>query len=303
MPKHKGEGNLYSRFILRVLAPPFIALLIVGVIALQQLGTILHRQAIDGLKRSAVATAATLEREFSLRETVLKQTGAELFVIKNEYTTNRQNLDSNRNACRVHIKQNLPYTSAPNGVCEPFNGGFDGGRASLLALENEYVKLGEASIQDQNQRTNERLSAFKQFFPETLVILVLDDKKQVVSSAHSGAFKGSNEIFQPEAASAQASPIRGKVMSASDFKLVTFAFQIPGGSVLAAYDLQNEHFIRQAWLSAPIDRSRASAVLLDASGTPVYPVFKNSDDFKKNIDSLREKPFLRCSSTMLGTLS
>ena len=82
--KNKYEGNLHQRFILRVLAPPFISLLILSLIGLWQLDVLLRRQAVDNLQRSATTTASALEREFSLRQTVLTRTGTELFVIKSE---------------------------------------------------------------------------------------------------------------------------------------------------------------------------------------------------------------------------
>lgn len=289
------SGNLYSRFIIRVLAPPFLILLILSLVALQQLDSILHRQAIEDLSRSADTTATVLEREFSLRETVLKQTGAELFVIKTEYNANRKKLDSDRDACRGYIKQKATHIGAPGGVCEPFLSGIAGSSANLAALEDEYVKLGEAIIKDQNQRTAERLSAFKQFFPETLALLIIDSNKQVVSSAYSGAFKASNKIFQTDAEAALAKPIRGKVSESSGFTLATFAFQIPGGSVLAAYDVHNEQFIRPVWASAPIDRSQAAVFLLDSMGNPVYPAVKNGGSFQKNAADLRRKPYIETS--------
>lgn len=286
-------SNLYGRFILRVLVPPFLALLILSTLIIHQLDVILHKQAISDLKRSAVTTAATLEQEFLLRETVLKQTGAELFVIKTEYNTNRVNLDNNRNACRAYIIQKNTYNGAPNGVCEPFLRGLSAGSGPLVSLENEYIKLGEQLVKDQSQRINERLSAFKQFFPETLALLIIDDNKRVVSSAYSGAFNGTNEIFQPDAEAALLNPIRGKVTSTPDFNMATFAFKIPGGSALASYDLQHEYFIRQAWASAPIDRSRALAVLLDSQGNPVYPALADAENLKTHSEELRSQPFMK----------
>lgn len=283
--------NLYGRFILRVLAPPFIILLLFSTVGLMQLDRVLHSQAINDLKRSANTTAASLEREFTLRETVLKQMGNELFIIKSEYATGRAALDSNRDACRSYIQQKQTHVSAPGGVCDLFLGGFNGGRGTLQSLENEYIKLGEAAIRDQDQRINERLSAFKQFFPETLALLVIDSNKQVISSAHSGAFKGTNDIFLSDATTALANPIRGKVSAAAGFTMATFSFQIPGGSVLAAYDIQNEHFIRQTWASAPIDRSQALIVLADSESMPVYPALKDAETFRVNAAGISQKSY------------
>ncbi len=286
-------NSLYSRFILRVLAPPFIILLALSIVGLHQLDSILHHQAIDDLKRSAATTAATLEREFTLRETVLKQTGSELFIIKSEYTESKNKLESDHAACRAFIQQKFTYVAAPNGVCEPFAAGLTDTRTSLASLENEYVKRGEELIQNQNQRINERLSAYKAFFPETLALLIIDDNKSLVSSAYSGAYPGTNDVFIADAEAALTSPIRGKMTSSETFQIATFAFQIPGGSVLAAYDVQNEHFIRQAWESAPIDKTRALAVLLDSEGNSVFPVLKNPNSFIGTVDDLHKKAFIK----------
>ncbi len=293
--KARYESNLHRRFIIRVLAPPFLALLVLSLIVVWQLNRILHQQAINNLRRSANTTAATLEREFSLRETVLKQTGTELFIIKSEYSANLKKLTSNRDSCRAYILRSGTFRNAPNGVCKSFLAGFAAGGSSLAALENEYARIGEELISQQGQRINERLSAFKQFFPETLELMIINDHKQVVSSAVSGVFKGSTNAFQLEAVSALTDPIRGKVTSAESFKLATFAFPISGGSVLAAYDLNNEHFVRRAWASAPIDRSRALAVLLDSSGNPAYPRLNDGERFISSAADLRQKPFVQIS--------
>lgn len=282
----KYELNLQRRFILRVLLPPFIALLLLSLVGFWQLDKLLREQAVSELKRSATALGAKLDREFAMRETVLKRTGEELFVIKSEYQSSRKKLDENREACRAHVRQRATFQGSPGGVCEPFSAG----SVSLSTIENEYVKKGEELIKTQNQRINERLSAFKQFFPETLALVVVDDK-QVVSSAFSGAFKGSDEDFMPDAKAALIQPIRGKTVSAEDFELGIFAYPITGGSVLAAYDLNHENFLRQTWESAPIDRKRALAVILDAEGRAAYPDLQNADTFVSSAARLRSETY------------
>lgn len=285
-------GNLGRHFVLWVLMPPFCVLLVVAVIGLWQLNNVLHRQAIDGLRRSATTTAAALEQQFSLRDTVLKQTGTELLIIKNEYRVNRTALDDNHNACRAYLLKNANPRQAPNGVCQPFLGGLDSTAGRLAALENEYARLGEALIGDQNQRINERLSAFKAFFPETLALVVLDDTKQPVSSALSGAFKGSIAPFQADAETALRHAIKSKLTTVSGFRLAVSAFPFGGGSALAAYDLQHENFIRQTWSNAPIDRTRSLALLLDSSGKPAYPLLKDSNQLTSRVHDLRHKAYV-----------
>lgn len=289
--RDRQEGNLHRHFIWRVLVPPLATLLVVGAIGLWQLNRLLYNQAIADLKRTAATTAATLDREFTSRETVLKRTGAELFIIKSGYQTNRKKLDQNRGDCRAFVQQRGTFQGAPNGVCEPFRGGFAGNNPdSLAAIEDEYVKLGEELIHDQNQRINERLSAFKQFFPETLALVVLDDQKQLVSSALSGVFTGTAEAFKADAEAALTQPTRGKQAIVADFKVSTFAFPITGGSVLVAFDMLHENFVRYTWLSSPIDRSRAVTILVDAEGKPAYPDLKSVTALQQNNMALRLEP-------------
>jgi signal transduction histidine kinase len=117
----------------------------------------------------------------------------------------------------------------------------------------------------------------------------VDEHQQPVSSALSGVFKASTASFQTDAAAALKQPIRGKVVQSEGFELAEFAFPIPGGSALAAYDVQNEHFIRQTWLSAPVDRTQALAVMLDNTGKPAYPSLKDGSRFVKAANALRQQ--------------
>lgn len=287
--KNKYESTLHRRFVIRVLAPPFIALLILFVVGLWQLNRILYRQAIDGLKLSATTTAATLEREFTLRETILKQTGTELFIIKSEYKADRKKLDDDRDACRVHIQQKSAVKGSPNNVCDSFQVALSNNSTLLTSLEAEYLKIGEKLIENHNQRINDRLTAYKQFFPETLALVVVDNNKQPVSSALSGVFKNSAEVFQADAVAALKEPITGQLMNSEGFELATFAFPITGGSVLAAYDIKNEHFIKPVWEDAPVDRTRALAILVGRTGYPAYPQLKDGERIKKQSINLRQK--------------
>ena len=293
--KIKKEGSLHRGFIVRVLVPPFVVLLVLAVIGLWQLDRLLRQQALDGLRRAAVATAAKIDREFALRETVLKRSGEEIFTIKREYLENRRKLDENRESCREHVRRHNNFAGAPGGVCEPFSGA--AGRTLYAAIENAYVEQGLALIAEQDVQINDRLSAYKQFFPETVGLIVADENKQIISSALSGAFPGTAEIFQPDAVLALENAIKGKQMSVEDAQLTVFAYPIKGGSVLAAYDRNHENFLRQIWESAPVDRSRALAVIVDAEGNPVYPDLRNGNDLKEHNGRLRNEPY---AEIMLG---
>ncbi|HEX7259491.1 MAG TPA: HAMP domain-containing sensor histidine kinase [Candidatus Saccharimonadia bacterium] len=303
---HKEHpSNLQRHFIMWVLLPPFGVFLALSILGLWQLEVMLHRQAIGDLQRASTATAANVNQQFSLHETVLKQMGTELFVIKNEYRTNRKNLEDNYNACRAYLLKYATPKLAPNGTCQPFLGGL-GTTGNLVALEDEHVRLVEKLIQNQNQRINERLAAFKEFFPETLALLITDGSKQTVSSALSGAFQGSTLHFQADAEAALSKPIRGKIAEVEGFKMAIFGFPIGDGSVIAAYDLQNKNFVRRTWSNAPVDKTRELVVLLDSSGKPAYPQLRDGKQFAGKINDLRHKPFVHIKldnvdHTVVGT--
>ncbi|HSX00590.1 MAG TPA: HAMP domain-containing sensor histidine kinase [Patescibacteria group bacterium] len=279
-------SSLYSRFILHVLLPPLGVLLISSLIGIYLLSGFLHRQAVNSLKLSATTTSSMLQRELTLRETVLKQTSSELYVIKNEYNQGRTELESDRTACRAYIRRTATYTGAPNGVCDQFRIDPLGG-TSLTSFDRTYQGFGEALIQNQDQRINERLTAYKQFFPETMALLILNDDKSVVSSAYSGAFSNAQSLFKVDAEAALKTQVYGKVTTVSKLKLAIFAFKIPGGSVLAAYDINDPHFLKEILDRAPINKNQALVAVLDDTGTPVYPRFKHNESFTKHATALR----------------
>jgi signal transduction histidine kinase len=279
-------SSLYGRFILRVLAPPLGILLLLSLVGLYILNGWLHSQAIDTLRRSASTTAATLQRELTLRETVLKQTGSELYLIKNDYNQGRAQLEKNRTTCRAYIRQTGTYVGAPDGSCDQFRAGLLGG-INLASFDRTYRELGEALIKNHDQRINERLTAYKQFFPETMALLILNDDKSVVSSAYSGSLDEAEVSFKPDAETALKTTVYGKLATVSKRPLAVFAFKIPGGSVLAAYDINDPNFLKQTWSSAPIDKSQALAAILDKTGRPIYPKLVDNESFTQSAAALQ----------------
>lgn len=292
--KHRA-GNIQRRFIFGVLAPPFLVMLILAIIAFDQVNTFVRNQAVNGLNTAATTTAAKIEREFALRQTILKRTGEELFTSKNDYQASRRKLDADRPACSAHLKQNNTFIGAPNGVCDSFLAEFARLGPRQNAIEEGYVKQGEALIKNQNQMINSRLAAYKQFFPETVALVVVDKDQQVVSSALSNVLNGSIKNFLQDAADAQKQPVQGKLQTTAGIKLAVFAYPIPNGSVLAAYDVNSENFIKETWQSTPIDRVSALAIILDANGQLAYPAVNIDQEFKAIDGKLRTKPYTEFS--------
>lgn len=268
--KYRGT-SLQRRFVMRVLAPPFVILVAFGADIVWQIATYTRNQAIGELNRSATSTAAKVEREFAIRQTVLKRTGEDLFKIKADYQNSRTVLDKNRDACSSYIKQKRTYIGAPDGVCDPFLQDLATRGTSLQAVEDRYVLAGGQLVANQEQKTQDRLSAFNQFFPETRVLLVSDQDKKLVSSATSAELKASTDTFLPFIQGLDKHPVEGALLTAGDVRLAVFAYPITGGSVLAAYDLDSSSFIKQTWDSTPIDRSKALTLILDGTGQVAYP--------------------------------
>lgn len=254
-----------------MLLPPFLVLLLLGLVIILELNQYVRTQAIDELSRSANSSAAKLEREFALRQTVLKRTGEELFTIKSKYEAERQKLEQDQSACSAHIQIKKTYKNAPNDICRPFLAEFALQGTTQSAIQSAHAAEQQSLSTTQNERINERLSAYKQFFPETLAILVADDTGNIVSSALSEVFNGSLSVFLDDIKTSVKDPIDGHVVSTAGFRMGVFAYPIDGGSVLAAYDVTSDSFLRETWESTPIDRKKSLAVILDAGGEPIYP--------------------------------
>jgi signal transduction histidine kinase len=289
---HK-TGNLHRRFVVRVLAPPFVILLLLGLIGLWQIDTFVRNEALSELDRSAASTSAKLEREFAIRQTILKRTGEELFTIKSQYQGSRKTLDQAKDSCSTWLRQKKPYQQAPNGICDPFLAEFASKGGTLTAIQSSYVRNGTLLAADQQKQTNERLSAYKQFFPETVALVVVDSNKQLVSSALSDAVQSSSSQFVTDAVASQRNQINGKMITTKDFRLAVFAYKITGGSVLAAYDLNSESFIKQTWQSTPLDRHKSLAVILDSSGRTAYPSLQSQNDFVSASTKLQKDKYVQ----------
>jgi signal transduction histidine kinase len=289
----RNDRNLQKRFIWRVLAPPFVVLVILGLVIFWQLDRYVRSQAIDELRRAASTTAIKLEREFEIRQTVLERTGTELLNIKGTYTASRQTLETNRSACNTHVKQKRTFKGAEEASCEPFLAEFALlGSGSLTAIEEGYARLGGELIESQSQSVNDRLSAYKEFFPETLALMVVDSDKQVVSSALSEAVQVSTKELELIAAEATTTASEGRILDFNGIKAGIFAYPIEGGAVLSAYNIGSDGFIRTTLESTPIDTKSALAFIVDKEGAPAYPLLPVADNLSEYHTSLRTSSYI-----------
>ncbi len=280
------EASMHDRFIFRVLLPPFVLLVLIGGIGYWQLNNFLRTQAINDLQSAAETTSIRLEREIAIRETVLKNTGEEISDIKATYISSIETLDNNRASCREHYLLRFTFNNSPEDSCDIFSQGFT--RPSLETIEDIFIKEASSYQATEIEGVNQRLSAYKQFFPETLAVLVIDEDNQVVSSAVSGDIGIEVSQLSEIANRASSSSIEGEILSTENYKLAIFAFPNTDGSVLAAYDVNNANYIRPAWLNTPINNEEALALIVDGSRNIVYPGVKNESQILANADRIED---------------
>jgi signal transduction histidine kinase len=273
------DPTMRDRFILRVLLPPFLLLLIIGGVGFWQLNKFLKDQAVDNLQSAAKVTAIRLEREIAIREVILKNTADEISVIKNKYSADINQLELNRSGCREYYLQKFTFTNSPDSVCEVFSQNLNGSRPSLALIEDSYVELAKTLQTTEFNNVNQRLSAFKSFFPETLALIALGKDSEIISAAVSG----DNNIvsannFKDYAVSALNNPLQGEIVSVGEFKLAIFAFPVKEGSVLAAYDVNNTGFIRPSWQATPINNNEVLSIITESEGGVIFPGIRNEQE-------------------------
>lgn len=272
------KPSLQNRFLFRVLTPPFAILLLISLIGFWQLDSTARQSVINDLKRASATTAAKLEQEFSLRQTILKGTGDELFTIKNDYQTKRDRLTIHRTACKVFVQKNTNFAQAPGNTCQPFLAQF-ASVGSSGNLAQAVDKAYEQQMSDLNTLEKEavksRLDAFVKVFPETLNLIVTDEKGKLLSQASTDENQEQTTYKMTSiAAEALKKPIEARFLGGKQRQLV-FAYPITKGAVLASYNLDHSNFLHPSWQGAPIDQSRAYAIISDTDGTISYPELNN----------------------------
>ncbi|MDB5183341.1 MAG: hypothetical protein JWO07_22 [Candidatus Saccharibacteria bacterium] len=274
--------SLQMRFLLRVLLPPFLLLLVLCVAAYVFISSTVRKSELDSLGRAAVTTSAKLDREFAIRQTILRSTGAELFATKSEYGDKRTELDHDYAACRAFIGSNAKYTAAPDAVCSPFYAQIAVAKANGTGVPQAVDSGYAVEVQDQStleqKAINDRLSAVTEYFPETSKLLVVDKIGATVSRADSGkalseaAAKRIDELTKE----ALKEPVEAQLVQDGDLRKIVFAYPIDQGAVIAVYDLDNAKFLYPSWKSAPIDNAKAYVVVADEESGAGYPQLNGS---------------------------
>ncbi len=272
-----SRANLQTRFLLRVLLPPFIILVVISIAGYLLLSVSVRDRETAGLQRIASATAAKLDREFALRQVILRNTGAELFSIKSEQREGRTKLTADYEKCKQFIGSSNQFVSAPGNVCEPFFAQFAVALQSSTSLQSalniSYAKKTNELIESEQFSVNHRLKEFVKFFPETSQLLITDKKLGVISQAGSGQSTSDEypKYLEGIAKKAVDKPVEALFAKNGDMRQVIFAYPIDQGSVLAAYNLDHAGFLYPSWKSAPVDSSKAFIVIADKDSKKSYP--------------------------------
>lgn len=286
--KTPHEVTMRDRFMSRVLLPPFILLLIIGGVGFWRLNDFLRTQAVKDLQTAAQATAIRLEREVAIRQTILANTAEEITEVKNAYTTDLQALESNRAACREYYQERFRFTGAPNGACDLFIRLSSNARPSLALIEDIYIEEAKSLQATEINTINQRLTTFKLFFPEIIALLVVGEDGRIVSSAVSGGTLSSDDFLE-NALLARTQSIEGKVQTIDGLKLTLFGGPTSQGAVLAAYDVNNENYLRPTWLSTPIEAEDALPLIVDIGDKVVYPNVRDESEVLAKTTELSNK--------------
>ena len=277
-----GRSSLQVRFLQRVLLPPFLILAVIGVAGFFFLSAVILNTAVNDLNRVAVSTSAKLEREFALRKSVLLSTGNEMFSIRSEYKEKQEALQTDYDACRTFVKSNTKFTTAPNGVCESFYAQFaiaSQNNTSLTKAADDGIKAEAAELTElELTAVNDRLDAFKEFFPETTRMLVIDKAGEVMSQTDS--ISSSDTKYMNIIKQALTKPVEALYLLDGKTRQLVFSYPIKQGAVLAAYNLDHEGFLYPSWKGAPLNSSEGYVMIADAKSKEGYPDIDDKDLYK-----------------------
>ncbi|MFZ1361204.1 MAG: ATP-binding protein [Candidatus Saccharimonadales bacterium] len=274
--KEVRKKSLKNRLLLRVLAPPFLLLIALSVAGFWQLESMAHSAAADTLRRAAVTTATRLDREFTLRQTVLRNTGDTLSAAKSNYSTERTVLDKNREDCKVFLQKSNHFIDAPQDACRPFGlqlmASSQAGVSLQKTLEIDYANQVATLNSNEQAAIRKHLDAFVSYFPETTALIVVGRNGEVVSQANSrkNDTKITAEITQL-ALKSLSRPVEGYYISSSNQRQVAFAYPIESGAVIAAYNFDHANFFHASWQDTPIDKSKGYAVVANPTRDVSYP--------------------------------
>lgn len=255
--------------------------MVLGYIGYHQLSGYIGNVVYGQLDRSAAATAARVDREFSIRKTVLIQTGNDVLAIQKQYSSRQATLSKQRDECMV-----AALVSSANAIaspsCKPFLADFvtipasddrnthDYIDAYKTALDQGLANLLRQSKQEEKARMVERLKTFRTYFPETEPIAVFAHDQGKVAQLTSTKFPlppqfdgGPGIIDNP----------LSTVRSSDGHLYLSSAYPLDKSqdSIVAIYDISSPKFLINIKDSGPHIDKGDQIWVADQQGHIVYP--------------------------------
>ena len=280
-----GNSSLQTRFLLRVLFPPFLILVFIAIAGFIVLSISVQSSATNELQRVAATTAAKLEREFALRKTVLRSTGKQLFAIESDYQQKKQKLGTNYDACRKFVRSNNNYITE---VCKPFYEQFAVAGSNLQKAVDDGLTEQQKELTDTRETDmNQLLRSYVEFFPETSLMLVFGKDGKTTSQATNGGtiLESHADSIRALAKKAMTTTTEGVYIANGVTRQMVFAYPIDNGAVVASYDLDNAGFLYPSWKGAPIDSTRGYVVIADTKSGTGYPSIKDTNLYQPALQS------------------
>lgn len=296
---NKVKGGLRRKFFLTVVLPPLIPLIILGFLGYQRMNDLTKASLANRQGDSAATTAAKLEREISIRQTILKKTAEEVFGINKDFTDQRGALSTKHNNCinKVNLlPDRTPAEMQQSGQSQ--NLGFDDviGNPNCEYALSEFAKLqniftdqkNQTRIRtayknsvtkafdsqtsklnnDEQQNINERLDAYVTFFPETTSLKIFDSQK-VVAQAGNLNLSGSEQ--EKAAADSNNALYVSPAFTAENSRFILIKHSLSNGRGMAVFNLDHELFLKPSWDSAPRTGLQDVVFIADSNGASLYP--------------------------------
>lgn len=317
----KSNSGLRRRIIIIVVLPSLIPLFGLGFLGYQQLTTIVKGSLSDQLAKAAQTSSLKLEREFSMRSTVISKTGDGIFQVKFQINQRKDRLRQQRDDCNNLVRTLIPrykYSEiTSNDACLPFLSGFAqlarptaGSRVEdyLNAVNAGYEHALKTSDVEQQQRIDELLGSTRHFFPELLELVIVDTSKtpttvailpqnsqdavslitshpDLLKQARDGSFAVLDDTTEP----------RQLLVT---YPIVNNKKEITGGAI-AKFNMEDSRFIHGIWQSTPKPSTNDSVFFLNSEGEIMYPA-QSIRANKKDLKRLAESPPAKTTETTIN---
>ncbi|MDB5183748.1 MAG: signal transduction histidine kinase, partial [Candidatus Saccharibacteria bacterium] len=295
------KPGLRRKIIIIVTLPSLVPLIGMGYLGYLQLSTGAKSQLSDQLQKSAQASAVKLDREFTIRHTIITTTAGDILQLKSQYQAQQDQLTQHQADCLQLVQTAIPagqfgkVTSSSD--CLPFLAAFAQLRTStktsdyVNALSDGAAAATKNLSAQENERVNESLASIRNFFPDILEMTVVDNSSTPAIKAILPRVNGSATTIASDHKdllnqAAKKNLAQFAVIGNSKQLLLTYPI-LNGvsslGGVIVDIDTQNLSFVPAIWQSTPKPYSTDQVFFMTAEGqmvTASSAVHPGSDQIK-----------------------